>query len=347
MNRIVKATIDQFSQFTTCLLLETNSEAQVVIAPELGARVLAISPEGLNGENLLWTNPKSRSVSGDWNFGGARTWIAPEDQFYLDSQDRWFVPAQMDPGNFKLMTQNGNTIKCTNEFFILNRRQIEYFVRISRKIQVAEAPQALPASINFAGFEFTHSLCNLGETTWGDGVDFMGLWSLVQINPGGTLLVPVNPGVRAAYRNYFNVFTPSHLRISPSGLRLKIDGKFRGKLGIAPAAASNWLGYLCDRGPAGYLILKEFTVDPHGIYLDHPWGEPAEYGDPVQMYNDDGNMGGFGEMECHAPARILAPHAHQDYTARMSFFTGPMPQLKAFAIDQLDLPDTLFEADKT
>jgi len=341
MNRTVKDTISQFSQFTACLSFETDSEAQIIIAPELGARVLAVSPNGLTGENLLWTNPLSRSVAGDWNFGGARTWIAPEDQFYLDAQNRWFVPSQMDPGNFKLTGQNGQAIECANEFSILNRQNVEYFVRITRKIQTLAIPQSLPASIKFVGFEFTHSLQNLGEISWGEDVDFLGLWSLIQINPGGSLLVPINPGVPEAFRNYFNVFTPSHLEIFPGAFRLKIDGKFRGKLGIAPAAASNWLGYLCDRGAGSYLILKEFTVDPHGIYLDHPWGQAAEYGDPVQMYNDDGNMGGFGEMECHAPARILPPHARQDYTARLSFFTGPLHQLKAFASGQLQIPDAI------
>jgi hypothetical protein len=341
MTRTVKDTLKQFSPFSSGIKLETDTEAQIVLAPELGARVLAVSPNGLLGENLLWTNPACTQLSESWNFGGARTWIAPEDKFYLDPQNHWFVPQQMDPGQYELTAQTTRQVECANEFTICNRDQAEYHVRIIRKIKSLDSPP-LPGLVKFAGFEFTHSILNLGTTTWGREVDFMGLWSLVQINPGGTLLVPLKPDVPAAYRNYFNIFTVSHLQATKALLRVKIDGKFRGKLGIAPAAARDWLGYLCDRGPNSYLIIKQFLVDPTGIYLDHPWGQTAAYGDPVQLYNDDGKMGGFGEMECHAPANVLKPGEQQDFSADIRFYTGPIQDLLEFATQHFSLPDFVF-----
>lgn len=337
MTRNSNDVIEQYSKFTSCINLESESDALIVVTPGLGARVLVVSPTGKSGENLLWTNPALSDTAVDWNFGGARTWIAPEDKFYLDRQNNWFVPAQMDPGHYEITAHTSNQIECANEFTIRNQEQVEYHVKIIRNIKTLKALNNLPNSVKFAGFEFTHSIQNLGHLTWGKQVDFMGLWSLIQINPGGTLLVPIKTETPTPYRNYFNIFTDSYLRETGPLLSIKIDGKFRGKLGIAPTAAGKWLCYVCDRGPSSYLIIKEFAVDPSGTYLDHPWGKATEYGDPVQLYNDDGQMGGFGEMECHAPAQVLKSQAQQTYSAKVTFLAGPLNVLQEFTEQQFKI----------
>ncbi|MBN1352339.1 hypothetical protein JXJ21_23280 [candidate division KSB1 bacterium] len=334
--------IDEFKAHTKCLVLGEKDGSMLVVTPEYGARIMAVSVAGLNGKNLLWANPKAFTQAywtqspRDWNIGGARSWIAPEDLYYLDKEDNWFVPAQMDPGTYQLVKVSGDTVICANEFKIKSRKDADYHVKLVRQINMLGRPADLAASVKFTGFEFTHDLVNLSDKTIGTDLDYMGLWSLIQINPPGSMIIPINgdaPYDVPPYRDYFNVFPPDRISQSNGLISVKIDGKFRGKIGITPWAAKGAFCYLS----AGYMIIKEFPVDAEGKYLDHPWGKPSDYGDAVQMYNDDGNMGGFAEMECHAPADIIAPNAKISHTSKVYFFVGENETLIKIAADWLGI----------
>ena len=85
------------------------------------------------------------------------------------------------------------------------------------------------------------------------------------------------------------------------------------------------------------LYIKQFMVDPKGKYLDHPWGIPSDYGDAIQIYNDDGNMGGFTELECHGPAHILAHGEKQSHDIYVHVLTGPVDELKEIGSQILEL----------
>ena len=78
----------------------------------MSARVLGASFDGEDGENLMWVN--NSILDGTywaerpyfWNAGGYRTWIAPEDLFFLDENNEWFVPATLDPAPYRIIEQN-------------------------------------------------------------------------------------------------------------------------------------------------------------------------------------------------------------------------------------------------
>ena len=342
MSGTVGELIEALKPNTNCIVLGESNETLLLVTPEYGARILAVSVEGLKGKNLIWANPKILSDSfwtqtpRDWNLGGARTWIAPEDLYYLDEGGNWFVPNQMDPGNYQLVKHTGDTIICSNEFNIKSKKDVDYHVQLVRSIRMLKSSEAVPEGVKYVGFEFTHDLVNLSDKTIGTDMDYMGLWSLIQINPGGTMILPINEADSKdapPYRDYFNIFPPERLKMADGLICVKIDGQFRGKIGIAPWAAKGAVCYLAD----GYLIIKEFPVDPDGSYLDHPWGKPSDYGDAVQMYNDDGNMGGFGEMECHAPASIIEPNDKISHTCAVSFYTGDNDILKKIAEERLGI----------
>jgi len=69
-------------------------------------------------------------------------------------------------------------------------------------------------------------------------------------------------------------------------------------------------------------------VNPSGRYIDVPWDSADETGYAVQCYNDDGNLGDFGEIEYHSPA-IDASHArnHVD-CSQVWAFRGPEESIK-------------------
>lgn len=85
----------------------------------------------------------------------------------------------------------------------------------------------------------------------------------------------------------------------------------------------------------GILYLKQFDVDPEGLYLDHPWEKPFDYGDAIQMYNDDGRLGGFCEIECHGPAKVLEPNEKLGHTVTLSVITANLERLKEIAAEKL------------
>ena len=353
MFKTVDDLITVMQKHTPVQILGDQNGAMLAITPEYGGKVIAMSIDGVNGKNLIWPNPQigtDEFWSGEkrnWNLGGARTWISPEADFYLDSQKNWFVPYKMDPGNYKLISQNDNELICSSEFEINNVKNQKYHVKITRDIELLDSyPDFSDKDLKYVGMKFTHELQNLSDKTIGKDVGYMGLWSLIQLDPAGTMIIPIkkNPAHdNIAVRDYgptnFNTVPPERLTISDDWVAVKIDGKFRCKLGFAPWAVKNGIAFLrYEKGSdKGILYLKEFDVEHEGIYLDHPWEKAYDYGDAIQMYNDDGRFGGFCDIECHGPAKELAPNETLSHTVTFSIFSGKLEQLKEIIGSKLEV----------
>ncbi len=325
---------------TDVVVLGSEGGGTLVLTPSYGARVIGAGTSGMESQNWLWVNPQILSESfwqkepRDWNLGGSRTWIAPEDRFYLDKRGNWFVPAQMDPGSYTMVARTDSSVTCVNEFEITTREDQSYSLRLARQVQLLKRLPAefgpLSDQIRWVAFRTEHELENLGSEVIGKDVAPVGLWSLDQVVPGGTMIIPIQKSERPPYRDYFDPIPPDRIFVAERAITVKIDGRRRGKIGIAPWAARPILLLLepLEQGRA-VLFVKQFAVDPHGVYVDHPWGKPSEYGDPVQIYNDSGQMGGFAEMECHGPARILAPGEKESLTTTLTILEGPEVELRA------------------
>jgi len=338
---------------TPVQILGDQNGAMLAITPEYGGKIIAMSIDGVNGKNLIWPNPQigtDEFWSGEkrnWNLGGARTWIAPESDFYLDAQNKWFVPYEMDPGNYKLIRHKGNELVCASEFEINNVKEQKFHVQITRTIKLMDSyPDFADKDLKYVGMKFTHELKNLSDKTIGKDVGYMGLWSLIQLDPAGTMIIPIKKDPahdNIALRDYgptnFNSVPPERLTITDDWVAVKIDGEYRCKLGFAPWAVKNGIAFLrYEKGiDKGILYLKEFEVEHEGIYLDHPWEKIYDYGDAIQMYNDDGRLGGFCEIECHGPAKELAPNETLSHTVTFSIFSGKLEQLKEIIGSKLEV----------
>ena len=336
---------------TPVVILGDSEGTVLAITPEYGGKIIAMSVNGVTGKNLIWTNPKIktpefwRGEQLDWNIGGARTWIAPEADFYLDKNQNWFIPETMDPGNYQLDQQEDNFVACSNEFFTTNVKDQQYHLKITRTIELLDTPpEFVDDDLQYVGMEFTHELTNLSDKTIGKDVEFIGLWSLIQLDTAGTMIIPIkkdpahdNITVRDYGPTNFNTVPPERIAFGENWISVKIDGKFRCKLGFAPWAARNGIAYLSyqKNSDQGILYLKQFDVDPEGHYLDHPWEKPYSYGDAIQMYNDDGRFGGFCEIECHGPAKVLEPNESLGHTVTFSVIIGELERLKKIAAGQM------------
>ncbi len=347
----VKDLIAVMEKHTPVTILGEKNRAMLAVLPEYGGKVIAMSVDGLTGKNLLWPNPKIGSEAfwqnekKDWNIGGARSWISPEADFYLDKKSNWFVPYEMDPGTYRLIAQQADTVICANEFHTKNINDEDFFIKITRRIELLDSyPNLNLADLKYVGMSFTHSLQNLSNRVIGKETGLIGLWSLIQLDPPGTMIIPIKKDpaqTNIVVRDYgptnFTSVPPERITITDEWVLVKIDGKFRCKLGFAPWAARNGIAFLQYEpgSETGTLFLKEFDVEAEGIYLDHPWEKAYDYGDAIQMYNDDGRFGGFCEIECHGPAKQLAPMEKLAHTITFSIFSGKLDLLKKIAGEKL------------
>lgn len=323
-----------------CLTLSKNDQV-LVVSPEMGGRIIGISTDGIEGKNLLWINEEITSedfFKADVPFinpGGHRSWIAPEDAFYLDDDDNWFCPKVMDPGIYTVISSTNKSVTVSNKFTIKDKSKNEYNLQLKRDISISDSPPVpaseLPGEIKFVGYTVIHSLKNLSQKTIGRDIPFVGLWSLVQISPSGTVIIPINPAPegKKAYQGYFEPILPERINITDNIISIKIDGKRREKIGISPESSKGCIAYLSvENNNEGVLFIKKFSVEPEGTYLDGPWNVKRENGDAVQIYNDDGNMGGFAEIECHGPAKVIKPKEEESHSIDIYVFTGPLDNLK-------------------
>ena len=338
-----QALLDALKDHTSAIVLGSSAGPQVVLAPDFSARVLGASIKGASDENLMWVNPsildgtlwKTKPYS--WNAGGLRTWLAPEDLFFVDEKknpESWFVPPQLDPVTYSQLDRT--ELKATFEADIDLPSNIGkiYNVTLRRTITLLKDPPeeigALQPGVEYMGIEKTHSVTNRSEEVIGKDLPAICLWSLLQVNPAGTMLIPLRENAKpeTAYREYFNPLG-DRLVVQGNIISVKIDGKYRSKIGVRPEAAGRGIAFLRDNGDGtGILFAKLFYIDPNGTYVDKPWGKESPYGDAIEMYNDSGDAGGFCELEAHGPAQILRNGDTQTHTVRLHIFRGKIADLK-------------------
>lgn len=285
-----------------------------VIISQRGGRIFGpfISKDS---ESIFWTDEafarpetfKEFLDSGSWNIGGDRMWIAPEIQYHVpDRSDFWgsvFWPEQVDPGNYHLEQPGPGQWRLDLDVVLeaYNLASGQKDLHLERLIQQVEDPLrnvgdylALVDGVLFAGYE---QVVTLSERQRDDIVS--EAWSLTQLNPGGVLVIPASP--RIEYTDYYEPIDESLQTIHPNHVRLKITGDRRYKVGYKAAHVFGRLAYFnhLDDG-RDYLIVRNFFNNPSVPYAEEPDHTPGCRGHSIHVYNDDGNAGGFGELECNA-----------------------------------------------
>lgn len=267
-----------------------------------------------DSESIFWTHGAFAKPdtfreflrSGNWNIGGDRMWIAPEIQYHVrDRSDFWgsvFWPEQVDPGTYSLERPESGQW-CLSQDMTLQAYNLasgQKELHLERRIRQAEDPlrnvgdyQELVGGVLFAGYE---QVVTLSERKQDDIVS--EAWSLTQLNPGGLLLIPASP--RVEYTDYYEPVDESLQTIHPDHVRLQITGNRQYKVGYKSAHVFGRLAYYnhLDDGRA-YLIVRNFFNNPSMPYAEEPDHSPGCRGHSIHVYNDDGNAGGFGELECN------------------------------------------------
>lgn len=294
-------------------VLPLQNDASIIIS-QRGGRIFGpfLSPDS---ESVFWINSgfaqpgpfKEFLNSGDWNLGGDRIWIAPEIQYGVrDRADYWgtiYWPQQVDPGRYLLDQPRPDQWRLSQEMTLeaYNLASGQKELHLERLIQRAEDPlrnlsdyQDLIDDVLFAGYE---QIVSLSESKRDDIVS--EAWSLIQLNSGGLLLIPASPCVEFA--DYYEPIDESLQTIHPDHVRLKITGDRQYKVGYKAAHLFGRLAYFNHLDDSrAYLIVRNFFNNPSVPYVEEPAHLPGCRGHSVHVYNDSGDFGGFGELECNA-----------------------------------------------
>jgi hypothetical protein len=292
-------------------ILPLQNDIKVVIT-QRGGRIF-LFPDDRN-PGLLWVNRAFREkdtfkeflLSGHWNLGGDRIWIAPEVQYSIsdrsDFNGSFHLQEEMDPGHYHLTQLDRNNWRLHQDFSMQahilasGKKGLE----ISRLIRPVEDPiryldgySKLIEGVKFAGYE---QAVSLEEKSSDDIVS--EVWSLIQLNPGGTLYIPTTGPVE--YTDYLSPVDQEYFNIHPHYISLKITGDHHYKHGYKSPCVTGRLAYL-NRLDAGnsYLIVRNFYNNPSAHYSEEAAHIPGRRGHSIHVYNDDGALGGFGELECN------------------------------------------------
>ena len=334
------------------LELGTPGQGALLVLP-FGGRVIGLFAEP-QGENFFWVNPalaeaasaKTFLAGSGWiHTGGDRTWVSPEREFHIaDIANPWgtyLAPRPIDPGQY-MASLLGESIGLQNRarvtFF---RHKVDCEVEIEKWVRLIPSPlHAEPwagefAAVAYAGYELSTTLRLADART----TPPISLWSLANVPPTGQMIVPLRS--ETTVRDLFEPTGPERVAANQHAVHFLIDGQEQHKIAVRAAAIHGRAGYLrADDPRRSTLLVRNFTVNPSGDYIDTPWDAPDELGYAFQAYNG-GDLGAFGEMEYHTPA--IGGHTGQNSyrdTSQLWAFSGPPDQVRKIAGHLLG-PDSL------
>jgi len=303
-----------------------------------------------NAESMLWMNSsfadadvfKTFLESGDWNLGGDRFWIAPEIQYNVkdrtDFVGTYQLPSQVDPGRYVLDQTAANEYSLSQDMTLKahNLASGEKQLRLERLIRRAEDPlrnlsnyKDLITEVVFAGYE---QVVTLSESKLDDKMS--EVWNLAQIKTGGLLCLCCTPCIE--YTDYYEPVADLQT-LHSNHVRLKITGEQMYKVGYKAAHLFGRYGYYnnLDDGQAS-LIVRNLFNNPSAPYAEEPAHTTGCSGHSVHVFNDDGQYGGFGELECNGQT-IGGPTGKSSITDQMILwvYQGPDDKIKSIALNLL------------
>lgn len=310
-----------------------SGNSQVIVVGDYQGRVMTSTANGDAGTSFGWINYDliaSGQLKPHMNaFGGEdRFWMGPEGGQYSIffpkgskfEFEHWQTPALIDSEPFDVRGYDSVSISFTKAAKLVNYQGFEFDIEIDRDVELVSVPDIerefgiTLGKLKAVCYKTENMISNTGDKDWTKQSGLLSIWILGMFipTPATTIVVPFDrtSDPTQVTDNYFGSIPADRIVKTDSMLLLKGDGKFRGKVGIAPTIAKNIAGsYAADKH---ILTLVKFDVDKKAEYVNSKW-EMQKHpfsGDAVNSYNDgplaDGSqMGPFYEIESSSPAREL------------------------------------------
>ena len=289
----------------------SDGQSEAVIVPEWG-RVMSFRRIG--APNWLWQAPPKNYGAGEWkNFGGDKSWPAPQSQWVAINGRGWPPPPEWDGMAHKAGVKNG-------KLWMVSRVAHGFGMRVVRQFW-------FDANGDFV-------IEQAAEKISGAPL-FSSLWSVTQIVPPEAIFLPTNPN--SAYKNNFHWIAKPKIEIgatsnvSPTLLRVipsagNDDNNF--KIGTdAPISAAVAV-------EAGWAFVVR-SARPDGEYPDG--AEKAGF--PVELWNMGPRDIHYNELELLSPLRLYKTGTRWRHTIRWSIHQLPTRDINApempIAIEQI------------
>jgi hypothetical protein len=151
------------------------------------------------------------------------------------------------------------------------------------------------AQIPYIGYQCDTRIQLLSETEHVPDAPLpeFNLWSILQVPPGGTVLVPVlgDSEPLVMYREQEEI----HMNRQPHYASFPFEGGSSFKLSYNTLQSTGRLGYYRRLSKeTSSLIVRQLQVNPSASYPDYPENQPDYTGSCMQFFYDGEKMGGFG-----------------------------------------------------
>jgi hypothetical protein len=312
---MLKDLIDTLTAVGKIPELYKSSDGSTVLVLPYGGRILGLFAPSRD-QNFLWTHPALGSLesarafyeSGVWhNSGGDRTWLAPEvDLFFPNFPEltTYFQQRELDPGNYAVVERDNHIVLSNRLAVLLSRSKLKVKLEITKSVGSALNPLRYEPSlrelidIDYAGYTLHTSLEFVGSSR--HDPPKVGLWNLLQMPHGGDLLVATY--ARDESKIYMGTIGAEDLIVSDHLIRYKMRAAGEHKIGFRAVNTTGRVGYLCSSADQSALVVRNFSMNPSGEYIDTPWCETGNLGYSTQACNVNGALGSFSELEYHVPA---------------------------------------------
>lgn len=319
---------------------ESPDGSKVLVLP-YGGRILGLFAPGDN-ESFFWTHAALGSVQTakefyegkQWhNSGGERTWLAPEVDFFFpqfpDLKTYW-QQRELDPGHYQLSRKNGELSWTNRATLTLSRGKQRVDLEITKSLAAALNPlrydrEPADSAVKFAGYT-VHATLQLHGSNPPPQV---GLWHLAQLPHGGEMLVPTF--FRSQPKVLMGTIAPEDILVDEHLVQYNMRATGEHKLGVRATAVTGRAGYLYSAGKEAALVVRNFSVNPSGEYIDVPWAETDNFGFAFQACNVNSNLGAFSELEYHVPAAGGGGRSSSEDHSQMWAFRGPGPAVRSIA----------------
>ncbi|GAB4017981.1 hypothetical protein GCM10028773_16170 [Spirosoma koreense] len=346
------------SRYHPDLIELRQGNAKALICPAYQGRVMTSTTDGQ--ASYGWINYdliRSGKLMPHMNaFGGEdRFWLGPEGgQFALYFKkgdpfeaEHWQTPAAIDSDPFQVVNKNETSATFVRKVSLTNYHGTRLDIGIERTItllskdEIYRQLKMATDSLKIVGIQSDNTITNQSMQAWTTETGMPSIWILGMMNasPQTTIVVPYRAGAGQAINDaYFGKVPTDRLRVGKTAALFKADAKYRSKIGVSPARATNWVGSY-DRATRT-LSLVTFDFDPNERrYVNSAWEYQREpfSGDVINAYNDgpmkpgQPQMGQFYELESSSPAASLIPGATQRHRHTTFHVQGPEAQLNALA----------------
>ncbi|WP_428389701.1 DUF6786 family protein [Mucisphaera sp.] len=291
-----------------------TTEGGRLLAVRENARLLGVEVAGA-GDNGVWHDPAFEDPKGSGPIsggGGDRLWIAPEVAYYWpslelarkDAGKYAILPADVDPGRYAEVSSDAKGVAYGTTATLKDHRVgVTIAFEVLRTFRLCEPLAGLGEGVTCLSYAMENRL-TLGS---GDFGAVAGAWSICQVPTGGVLHCPTVREALAEVTSYYEPFG-ERVTVDGDGVRFRVDGLAKIKMGIAASATSGRMGYYRETEAGALLMLRAFPSLPGEPYVDVPISAESKqrYGrDVLQAYNHDGGPETFGEMEYHDPALVV------------------------------------------